>query len=245
MKCDSSMLWTLIEQSDAPLQDNDEIAAHIETCVTCQNTLLDFGGDQGLWDEARQWLLEIDEPKDKGCVGGESNWQPSLPIDLSFLETSSHPEMLGRIGRYDVESVLGRGGMGVVFRAYDGDLHRSVAVKVMAPEWAASMAARERFAREAQAAASVAHENVIPIYNVQSDADLPYLVMRFIPGVTLQRCVTSNEALDVATILRIAGQLAEGLAAAHKRGLIHRDIKPANIMVGAVSYTHLTLPTKA
>ena len=232
MKCDPSMLWTLVEQSDIPSDQNDAIATHIETCVTCQNTLLQFGGDPTVWDEAREWLSVIDESSEPSRASDDSQWQPLPPIDLNFLETSSHPEMLGRIGRYDVESVLGRGGMGVVLRAYDSDLHRSVAVKVMAPEWAASMAARQRFAREAQAAASVAHENVIPIYNVQSDADLPFLVMRYIPGATLERWVKANGPLDVATILRVASQLAEGLAAAHKRGLVHRDIKPANVMVG-------------
>ena len=155
-----------------------------------------------------------------------------LPVDLSFLDAPTHPEMFGRIGRYDVEALLGRGGMGVVLRAHDSDLHRSVAVKVMAPEWAASMPARQRFAREAQAAASVAHENVIPIYNVEADAKLPYLVMLYVPGMTLERWVMTNGPADPATILRIAGQLAEGLAAAHRRGLVHRDIKPGNVLVG-------------
>lgn len=228
MNCDPDLLWTLVQQSDESVDKNDAICDHIESCVRCQNTLAELGGDATTWDDARQMLTDVDEPSGSA----QSQWQPHMPIDLSFLEPSGHPEMLGRIGRYDVESVLGRGGMGVVFRAYDSELHRSVALKVMAPEWAASATARQRFAREAQSAASVAHENVIPIYNVQADADLPFLVMQFIPGCTLQRWVKANAPLDVATILRVASQLAEGLAAAHRRGLVHRDIKPANVMVG-------------
>ena len=225
MKCDSELLWTLVEQSIEPGEESDAIAAHIETCVTCQKTLQDFGGPEITWRDAETFL-----PHDDAQVAKhESPWPP---IDLSFLDQPIHPEMLGRIGRYDVETVLGRGGMGVVFRAHDSDLHRSVAVKVLAPHWAASPTARQRFAREAQAAASVAHENVIPIYNVESDATLPYLVMRYIPGLTLQRWVKTNGPPSVAAILRIANQLASGLAAAHRRGLIHRDIKPANVMVG-------------
>ncbi|NNE01076.1 MAG: serine/threonine protein kinase, partial [Pirellulaceae bacterium] len=228
MKCDPDLLWTLVQQDIDPGDESDSIAAHVETCVTCRATLADIGGDDAWWDDAKQWLTIREQ--DSGLPADD--WQPHPPIDLSFLDEPHHPEMLGRIGRYDVETILGRGGMGVVLRAYDSDLHRSVAVKILAPEWAGSMPARQRFAREAQAAASVAHENVIPIYNVQSDATLPYLVMRYIPGVTLQRCVKATAPLDVATILRVAGQLSEGLAAAHRRGLVHRDIKPGNVMVG-------------
>ncbi|TWU06390.1 serine/threonine-protein kinase [Stieleria varia] len=227
MKCNASLLQALVQQSIDPGDDAEAIAGHLETCVRCQQTLTELGGDKQWWNDARDWLSIA--PDD---VMPSAQCCPLPPIDLSFLETPTHPEMLGRIGRYEVESVLGRGGMGVVLRAYDSDLHRSVAIKVLAPEWAASIPARQRFAREAQAAASVAHENVIPIYNVAADATLPYLVMRYVPGMTLQRWVTTHGPPDVASILRIAGQLAEGLAAAHRRGLVHRDIKPGNVMVG-------------
>ena len=231
MICDESVLQTLVGQSIDPSENIDAIVDHLESCARCQQTLADLGGEDGWWKDAKQWLaIPADESDDFNAGAFDSHSLP--PIDLSFLETPTHPEMLGRIGRYEVESVLGRGGMGVVLRAHDSDLHRSVAIKVLAPQWAASIPARQRFAREAQAAASVAHENVIPIYNVESDAALPYLVMRYVPGMTLQRWVTSNGPPDIATILRVAGQLAEGLAAAHRRGLVHRDIKPGNVMVG-------------
>ncbi len=228
MKCDKSLLWTLVEQGKDPGDEADVVVRHLESCSSCRDTLAEMGAQQTWWDDARHWL-SIDEVVDDSP---ESLAHPLPPIDLSFLEEPSHPEMLGRIGRYDVEALLGRGGMGVVLRAHDSDLQRTVAVKVMAPEWAASASARQRFAREAQAAASVAHDNVIPIYNVEATAKLPYLVMRYVPGMTLQRWVHINGAPEPATILRVAGQLAEGLAAAHRRGLVHRDIKPANVLVG-------------
>ncbi len=227
MKCDPAVLETLVRQSIDPGEPVESIASHVETCVRCQQTLADLGGDVHWWNDARDWLSL---PADGVSASNLSHGLP--PIDLSFLDLPRHPEMLGRIGRYEVESVLGRGGMGVVLRAHDSDLHRTVAIKVLAPEWAASIPARQRFAREAQSAASVAHENVIPIYNVEANATLPFLVMRYVPGMTLQRWVISNGPPDVATILRVAGQLAEGLAAAHQRGLVHRDIKPGNVMVG-------------
>jgi serine/threonine protein kinase len=228
MQCNPSLLWTLVEQSEEPGSESEAIARHVESCDRCRAELAQYGGEEVWWDEAREWLScgvdqRMDEPADL---------LPLPAVDLSFLESPSHPEMLGRIGRYDVQGLLGRGGMGVVLRAYDSDLQRTVAVKVLAPEWAASEAARLRFAREAQAAASVAHENVIPIYNVEAAARLPFLVMRYVPGVTLEKWVRSNGALDTPTMLRVAGQMAEGLAAAHRRGLVHRDIKPGNVLVG-------------
>lgn len=237
MQCDGSLLWTLVEQESEPGLESEAIARHVETCAICRQQLTDLGGEETWWQEARQWLTVVEEAQSLETHAqtpdhGEFELPPLPPIDLGFLDPPSHPEMLGRIGRYDVEGLIGRGGMGVVLRAYDGELHRSVAIKVLAPEWAASTAARQRFAREAQAAASVAHENVIPIYNVESSASPPFLVMRYVPGMTLERWVTANGPLDVATILRVTGQLAEGLAAAHRRGLVHRDIKPANVLVG-------------
>jgi serine/threonine protein kinase len=228
MRCNSTVLMTLVQQTADPGSETDSIARHLEHCEQCRAELSRLGGDERFWTDACQWLSIASA--DVNELEGYRLHQPA--IDLSFLEPPTHPEMLGRIGRYEVESLLGQGGMGVVFRAYDSDLQRPVAVKVLAPQWAASATARQRFAREAQAAASVAHENVIPIYNVDATAKLPYLVMRYIPGMTLQRWVMTHWPLDVGTILRVAGQLAEGLAAAHRRGLVHRDIKPGNVLVG-------------
>lgn len=230
MNCNFSVLKRAIESVEECDPELEAVAEHVESCAECRVKLTELGGDGTSWMEAAQWLTmdAAEEPAD-----GEPADGPNLPMaDLSFLEPPTSPEMLGNIGRYEVESFLGQGGMGIVLRAHDSDLQRTVAVKVLAPQWAASPVARRRFAREAQAAASVAHENVIPIYNVEASARLPYLVMRYIPGMTLGQWVHRNERMDVGTILRVAGQMAEGLAAAHRRGLIHRDIKPANVLVG-------------
>jgi serine/threonine protein kinase len=224
VNCDIAALKRLLESSDDSDASFVEVAVHVEGCLDCQRKLTELGGDDVHWSNAAKWLSS-------GSV--VSDQVSTFAIDeLYFLEPPRSPELLGCIGRYDVESVLGRGGMGIVFRAHDSDLQRTVAVKVLAPHWAASPVARKRFAREAQAAASVAHENVIPIYNVEASAKLPYLVMLYVPGMTLQQWVQRGGRVDVGTILRVAGQMAEGLAAAHRRGLIHRDIKPANVLVG-------------
>ncbi len=121
--------------------------------------------------------------------------------------------------------------MGVVFKAFDTELNRPVAVKVLAPYLAGSGAARKRFAREARAAAAVGHEHVVAIHNVETDGESPFLVMPYVAGESLQQRIDRAGALELCEILRIAMQTASGLAAAHAQGLVHRDVKPSNILL--------------
>ena len=139
--------------------------------------------------------------------------------------------MLGRWGTYEVVGVVGTGGMGVVLKALDTALNRYVAIKILAPHLGSSGAARKRFSREAQASAAVVHDNVIEIYGVSEAAGLPYLVMPYVRGPSLQRRLNDAGTLAVVEILRVGMQAAAGLAAAHAQGLVHRDVKPANILL--------------
>jgi formylglycine-generating enzyme required for sulfatase activity len=152
------------------------------------------------------------------------------PDDLPFLQPSSRPDSLGRIGHYEVLQVLGKGGFGIVFRAFDDVLQRVVAIKVLAPTLAVTSPARKRFLREARSSAQVRHENVVQVYAVE-EQPLPYLVMEYIPGETLQQRLDRTGPLEAPEIVRLGRQLAEGLAAAHATGLIHRDIKPGNVLI--------------
>ena len=150
--------------------------------------------------------------------------------DLAFLTPSSRPDSLGRIGHYEVLQVLGRGGFGIVFRAFDDMLQRVVAVKVMAPQWpprrlpangsCARPGPRRRCGTRTWCRCTRSREQ-----------PLPYLVMEFIPGETLQQKLDRTGPLDVPEVLRIGRQIAEGLAAAHATDLIHRDIKPGNVLL--------------
>ena len=150
---------------------------------------------------------------------------------LPFLAPSPEPGSLGRLDHYEVLEVVGKGGTGVVLRARDGKLERVVALKVLAAPLAASGTARQRFTREARAAAAVRDEHVIAIHFVRDDAPVPYLVMEFIDGCNLDALLRKGGPLEVKDILRIGVQAAGGLAAAHRQGLIHRDVKPANILL--------------
>jgi serine/threonine-protein kinase len=121
--------------------------------------------------------------------------------------------------------------MGVVLEALDPGLNRLVAVKVLTPPLAASGPARKRFAREAKVAAAVCHEHVVTIHAVDEFCGLPYLVMEHVAGPTLQDRLDREGSPELEELLRIAMQTAEGLAAAHRQGVVHRDIKPGNILL--------------
>jgi WD40 repeat protein/serine/threonine protein kinase len=151
---------------------------------------------------------------------------------LAFLGPPDEQNSLGRLDYYEVLEVIGRGSTGMVLRAKDTKLQRVVAIKVLAPGLAASGKARQRFVHEAQAAAAVRDDHIVAIHAVSDEGPVPYLVMDYIHGITLEeRVQQAGTGLELIEILRIGLQVAKGLAAAHAQGLIHRDIKPANILL--------------
>ncbi|MCU0962659.1 MAG: bifunctional serine/threonine-protein kinase/formylglycine-generating enzyme family protein [Pirellulaceae bacterium] len=152
-------------------------------------------------------------------------------IQLDFLQPCDDPGCLGTLGPYEVLEVIGHGGMGVVLRAHDPYLDRMVAIKALAPAFAAHPTGRKRFLREARAAAAVSHPHVVTIHAVDEANHTPYLVMECIQGQSLQDRIDRVGTLPLNEVLRIGMQVAEGLAAAHEHGLIHRDIKPSNVLL--------------
>ena len=155
---------------------------------------------------------------------------------FDFLEQPQVRGELGRLAHYRVLKVLGRGGMGIVFMAEDTRLHRVVALKVMLPSIAKKSSARDRFLREARATAAIEHDHIVTIYHVsEEDEPVPYLAMQFLKGMTLDDWLRAGKTLNVPQIMRIAKEIAKGLAAAHARQLIHRDIKPSNVWLDAAN----------
>lgn len=161
----------------------------------------------------------------------EESLQPPPEQGLEFLNPPTSPDSLGTLGRFSVLEEVGRGGMGIVLKALDPDLQRLVALKVLSPTLAAMPAARERFLREARAAAKLEHEFILPVYEVQQSDPLPYLVLPFVDGIDLQERLEEDGPLPLSEILTLGYQLSLALEEAHAANLVHRDIKPANVLL--------------
>jgi hypothetical protein len=227
------------ELSPAELKDVED---HVSDCERCRQ-LLEVPQSDPQWQDEIVPILRtpLESPHDAGDHDERGCEGESLESILRLLGPTDDPHMLGRIGSYEVVGVIGRGGMGVVFKAYEGALNRFVAIKMLLPHLAASGAARKRFAREGQAAAAVIDDNVMPIYSVAEWQGVPYLVTQYSRGATLEKRIRDQGPLELKEILRIGMQTARGLAAAHAQGLVHRDVKPSNILLdGTVERALLT-----
>ncbi len=197
------------------------------------------GGDAGLRRRVDGLLAAhaisggfLDVPPGQTRTAGASG---SVADDQSLrqlLTPSDRAGALGRLAHYDVLEVLGRGGFGIVVKAFDTTLQRVVAVKFLDPLLAGTSPPRQRFLREARAAARVSHEHVVRVHAVE-EQPVPYLVMEYVGGGTLQDHLDATGPLPPAEVARLGRQIALGLAAAHAQGLIHRDVKPANVLLAA------------
>lgn len=219
-----------------------QVEEHIGSCERCRN-MLESASLDSEWNDEVLPVLRTPSEGNRPCgdpnEGGHD--EQSLESLLKLLGPTDDPHKLGRIGTYEVIGIIGRGGMGVVFKAFDAALNRFVAIKMLLPHMAVSGAARKRFAREGQAAAAVIDDNVLPIYSVAEWQGVPYLVTQFSRGITLQKRIQDQGPLELKEILRIGMQTARGLAAAHAQGLVHRDVKPSNILLdGTVERALLT-----
>ncbi len=150
----------------------------------------------------------------------------------SVLTPSDTPDVIGCLGVYEVLALIAQGGMGVVLEARDPVLGRRVAIKMLAPDLGGNAVARQRFLREARAAAALEHDHILPVHTVD-DGPLPWFAMRLAEGGTLQDLLDAEGALPLLRVKSLALQIASALEAAHAAGLVHRDIKPANILLDA------------
>jgi WD40 repeat protein len=222
------------------------LARHLDGCGACQQALQRLASDREAWSETARQLHAVRAAIPPGpalqrvlaafqAPDGPERTQAE-PADthdeeLAFLGPPREAGHLGRLDHYEVLEVVGRGGFGIVLKAFDEALHRVVAIKVMAPQLAAVGSARKRFSREARAAAAVTHEHVVTIHAVEAEKAPPFLVMQYVAGRSLQERIDRTGPLELKEALRIGMQAAQGLAAAHAQGLVHRDVKPANILL--------------
>ncbi len=213
------------------------------SCPTCGKELkvkADFAGKHGKCPHCKS---RVSAPHSSGHEGaqdakshspaGSGSPEAAEPHAnlTAFLDPPRGPNELGRLGKYRVLSILGAGGMGVVYAGEDTSLKRPVALKALRPELNANNTARERFLREAQATAGLEHDNVIRIYEVGETNSVPFMAMQLLKGETLDVRLAREGRLPVDEVIRIGRETAEGLVAAHEVGLVHRDIKPANLFL--------------
>jgi serine/threonine-protein kinase len=208
--------------------DLEALTAHLDKCAPCRRRLDALAGAPGTWHGVAEKLRP--GPGENG---------PALRAVLADLrhEPEAQPDNPGpsalpaRVGPYEVEALVGRGGMGRVYRAFDPKLRRVVAIKLLTESLAAEPSARNRFKREARVAANIAHEHVVTIHGVDEEDGQPYLVMQYVDGESLQARLDRVGALRLREVLCIGMQTAAGLAAAHAQGVVHRDVKPGNILL--------------
>jgi len=233
-----------------------EVVEHVGECSGCQQRL-------EMLADSQSRIIELVAHIDQSIPTSESAYWPALKAakqfddpalqqtfvprstptppptgdGLEFLEPSDDPAFLGRLGHFDITRLIGRGGMGLVFEAHDKYLHRTVALKVLDPQLANDEVSRQRFCREARSAASISHDHVVSVYQVEKMADgkLPFLVMQLIQGETLEKKLARDGQLPLLEILRIGLQTSAGLAAAHAQGVIHRDLKPSNVLLDSTT----------
>ena len=201
--CDPGKLPQLL---DDHLSETDtlRLTDHLSSCATCREQLKVLAGADDWWMSAQEILSD----STLGPTGQIADREINSPDETAawlrcLLQPTADDNSIGRFGGYEISGCVGQGGMGIVLRGQDNELCRPVAIKILYPHLAGNGAARKRFLREAQAAAAVVHPNVVPIYAVDTESKLPFLVMPFIAGGNLQQRVDDEGPLELDELLRI------------------------------------------
>jgi serine/threonine protein kinase/Leucine-rich repeat (LRR) protein len=250
--CPGRAVLEQLQDGKVPFPEVESLARHLEECESCirifqsltrKDTLSEMlrGPGTAPFKEsdtltslmARLRRLRSPGPATAAGAGTRDPASAAVIESYDFLAPPQAADEIGRLGPYRVLRVLGAGGMGMVFQAEDPHLRRNVALKVVKPVLAASASAGKRFLREARTTASIKHDHIVTIYQVGEDRGVAFLAMEFLTGASLEERLHDGNKLSMGEILRIGREIAEGLAAAHARGLVHRDIKPANIWLEA------------
>jgi serine/threonine protein kinase len=231
--CPDRDTWHRLLEGEIPEPEASELRRHGADCPACSQTMQLLSGDT------------TSLPQMAGTASVAAREEKSLPDSTqaglasapppTLLRPPQEPGEIGRLGSYRIKRLISQGGMGMVYEAEDLRLGRRVALKVIRPEQAATELAQQRFLQEARAAAGIEHEHIVTIFQVDEDAGVHYLAMQFLQGEPLGDRLRREGRLAISEVLRFGKQIAEGLAAAHRHGLIHRDIKPANIFLERVA----------
>jgi serine/threonine protein kinase/Tfp pilus assembly protein PilF len=233
-----------LAMGELPAAEVARLILHLDHCLSCQTRMEEIVGT-GSWVPGSTWRLKgTTQPADQVLSdlmlqlksSGEvvdilSSKHAAYAATFAYFRPSKVPNVLGYLGDYEVLEELGRGGMGVVFKARDPRLKRMVAIKVMSVSLAEDRDARTRFLREAQSIAALNHDHVVTIHAVDQQQGVPFLVMEYIQGATLAEHIRAHGPLPAQEIVLVGSQITAALEAAHAQGIVHRDIKPNNIFL--------------
>ncbi len=246
----NQQLIACLEPIGEPSPKDEE---HLGQCAVCQAQLEKLSAPHESWHEiatalksqppasagriARSVcpLRDDDYSSDEAAASAVADFHCAHELEAlqAKLDPASHPELLGRLDRYEIEQLVGYGGMGLVFRGHDTDLHRVVAIKTIASGLSSLGPVRQRFVREARAVASLAHPHIVSVHDIITTGPVPAIVMQYVAGPTLDQHLREHGAMPWRSVLQLAVQLCDALDTAHRSGLIHRDIKPGNVLLEA------------
>jgi serine/threonine protein kinase len=223
LPCPDAKTLQRLSEGTLSLVERARLTTHLETCPACRRKAAGFAATAKIQTPPP---THPETPRTVILTDAEKT---------DFLDPPRRPGLLGQLGPFDIVEVIGRGAMGVVLKAVDPALERTVAIKVLAQQLGLNASARERFLREARAVAAISHQNVVRLHAIEDQGRHPYLVMEYVAGASLQERLDRSGPMEMSEVLRIGEQIAAGLAAAHLGGVVHRDVKPANILLEAPS----------
>jgi hypothetical protein len=223
-----------------PSTDAQSVELHLDECASCRRHMDELASVTALGsalaaaakrDSTPALARAIERLEGEASSRLLSTAPSGLASELPALPPTSRTGFIGRLGGIEIRRVIGRGGMGVVYEGLDPALDRRVAVKVLSQHLLGDGKAKERFLREARAAAALADEHVVTIHAIDQSDGVQFLVLQHVAGESLAELLAREGRLPIEVVARIGAHVARGLAAAHARGLIHRDVKPHNILI--------------
>lgn len=241
--CPGEEALRLVLLGNASLSTTEKILSHIELCPLCPDRLDQIARRENATKQEAPLLVQASEvPFHSGFSGGLAGHDSvallasllartdAAQFDLGFLPCSPNPNMLGRLGRYDLVRVIGSGGMGIVFQAV-ADSGETVALKTLKPGQTSNKTVLSRFLRETRAAQNIRHPGVVPVIDSGTEGRLPFFVMPLLKGMNFEKLIRLHAPMDFHDAISLTRQAADILRASHERGILHRDIKPSNLWV--------------
>ncbi len=216
---------------------HETVQTHVKDCLKCTKKVQWFreellhGAYDDLQGESNETKSLKSRDSDDGAADPTAFSDLNDSFDASLIQPSKIPGVVGQLDKYQIHGIIGDGAMGIVLKALDESLGRTVAIKALKRQLCTSDRARRRFIHEARSVAAISHPNVVTVFEVNEQQVCPYMVMEYVAGGTLRQLIREKGRLPAVEVVRLSKGIAEGLAAAHQQGVIHRDIKPANLLL--------------